>query len=176
MDPAEASQLARHIQDRLANEPSDWNRRELVLALAALPTRDNLTGLNNALADSSSIVRQAACKGLGGIRSTQAIQMLGKTLTGDNDLDVRLAAARELGRHRRPEAVLALVAVLDDQDAALRHRAMRSLADASSQDFGGDANAWKKYAANLMMESSTPLESPRAQLAGADDGDESVAR
>lgn len=166
LEPAESRRLAKEIQERLTTEPSDWNRRELVLALAALQTPETLPGMTNALADPSSTVREAACTGLGSIKSQQAIRLLGNTLATDNNLDVRLAAARELGHHRRPEAVLALAAVLDDPDAALRHRAMVSLGSSAPQDFGGDATAWKQYAANLMMD----MDSPASMVAEQPDG------
>jgi len=58
-------------------------------------------------------------------------------------LDVRMAAARALGRFNQPQATEALVSVLqNDRDVALRQRANASLQAATGKKLPADAKAW----------------------------------
>jgi hypothetical protein len=63
----------------------------------------------------------------------------------DGDLDVRIAAARELGKFEDRAAVQSLGAALDDPDPALQRRAVESLRRISGEDFGNSVPAWRQY-------------------------------
>ena len=75
-----------------------------------------------------------------------ATRLLATALSGDTDVNVRLAAARSLGKIKNdPRAVGALGIALKDQDPALQYRAVASLKEISHQDFGNNVVKWQQY-------------------------------
>jgi hypothetical protein len=59
--------------------------------------------------------------------------------------DVRTVAARRLGGVRDPQVIEALLAALNDTDEHVRAAAATSLKQLTTQDFGGDAEAWRNW-------------------------------
>ena len=82
-------------------------------------------------------------------------------LEQDEDVDVRLAAARALGHFRHPQAVAALGSTLDERDPALRNRGLLALRDAAEVDLGMDLAAWQDHVATVVasLEQDTSLAS-----------------
>jgi len=102
--------------------------------------------LTLAMKDADSAVRIAACRAWGQRGGKEGTQLLAATLGSDSDMDVRLAAARELRRFSDPIAYEALGLALQENDPALQYRALESLREASGKDYGTDLQAWQQFA------------------------------
>jgi len=81
---------------------------------------------------------------------------LNKVLTSDTNVDVRLAAARNMGLTKDPSAIPALADSLSDSDPAMQRRAVESLRLLSKKDFGSDVSAWQQYAKGEQPEMKEP--------------------
>ncbi len=121
-------------------------RAAAVDTLAVFAVSESNEGLRIALHDSDSSVRRTACRAWGKRSDQEAVQQLSETIGSDADIEVRIAAARELGHFRDPVAYQALGLALDDKDPALQYRAVESLKRASGKDYGNDLEAWKTFA------------------------------
>src|SRR5262245_33450612 len=108
MPAAELEETSAHLAARLQEEKSAALRCEFVRTLTAFPTPVAQQALVASTADESASVRALACKGLGRNPSPEGFQALTQAVTADNDLDVRIAAAHELGKFRGFEAPQAL--------------------------------------------------------------------
>ncbi|MBM4088500.1 MAG: HEAT repeat domain-containing protein [Planctomycetes bacterium] len=121
-------------------------RAAAVQALAAFTVPQAADGLRVAVKDGDPLVRIAACKAWGQRASRESPERLAEVLGSDSDVDVRIVAARELGRFNQPLAFQALGLALNDKDPSLRYRAIDSLKKASGRDYGNDVEAWQKFA------------------------------
>ncbi len=144
MSPDERDQVSQDLGRRLQAETSMAIKLELVRALGAFETPMADTALRMALSDPDPEIRRTAVKAWGRRQSPQAIQMLSQTLSSDTDLDVRMAAAAELGNFKDRAAVEALGVALEDSDPALQLRAIESLRLATGRDYGADVAAWRQ--------------------------------
>lgn len=120
-------------------------RAAAVETLAEFDVPESNKGLRVALSDKDATVRETACTAWGQRGDGEALQQLSKTLGSDTDLDVRIAAARELGRFSNPAAYQALGLALQETDPALQYQAMESLRRASGKDYGNDIDAWQRF-------------------------------
>ena len=136
------NQLARQIQI----EPDPLVREIIIETIANFRTPLAQQVLQAGLHDEESAVRIASCHGLGLQGDPAAVINLEKTLRGENDQDVRLAAAEALGSIKTPDSIQALSIALEDRDPALQFVAVESLKSISGQAFGGDVRAWQQYA------------------------------
>jgi HEAT repeat protein len=136
------NQLARQIQI----EPDPLVREIIIETIANFRTPLAQQVLQAGLHDEESAVRIASCLALGSQGDPGAVKNLEGTLRGDNDQDVRIAAAEGLGKIKTPDSIQALAIALEDRDPALQFVAVESLKSASGQDFGGDVRAWRKFA------------------------------
>ena len=102
-----------------------------VLRLSALDasvlSEQSLSWAQDALRDSSWLVRQAGTAVLGDLDNDSATQALSAMLK-DGDARVRKSAVRALGRKRTRPALLALREALYDAEVAVREEALRGLA------------------------------------------------
>lgn len=121
-------------------------RAAAVKALGEFTVPEANEGLRVALTDADAKVRKTACAAWGARGSEEALQRLAETLGTDTDLDVRIAAARELRRFEDPTAYQALGLALQDPDPALQYQAIESLREASGKDYGNDLQAWQRFA------------------------------
>lgn len=146
MNIAEQTHWAQEMTYLLQSQQSSLMRSAAVdtLAVLAVPQADQ--GLAMALKDKESSVRIAGCRAWAQRGGEQAIGRLAEILGSDTDLDVRLAAARGLGRFREPAAYEALGLALDDPDPALQYRAVESLRSSTGRDLGNDLDAWRRLA------------------------------
>lgn len=144
--PAEREQIAADLSVRLKDEQSPVMRAELVRTLGELPTSASQSSLLAAMADESPHVRTAACKALGRQPSSEGFAAVSQAVASDTDLDVRIAAAKELGKFREEGAPAALRPALDDNDPALQLAAMQSLQTLTGQtQYGNSVGSWRDY-------------------------------
>jgi HEAT repeat protein len=161
LSPVDREQIAQLLADRLKNESSPAMRMELARTLGELPAESSQAALTRALADDNPQVRVVACKALGRRQSAESVESLGKVVAEDLDLDVRIAAARELGRFKDPAAAQALRAALDDRDAALQGIAMESLRGITGKrEYANSVPAWRQY-----LDGGNPAPPPAPSIA-----------
>lgn len=134
--------LARQLQQ----EDDNLVRAQLLRTLASIQTPMAASMLKAGTRDSHADVRVACCEAWGRRGGPEAVEMLTEVLQSDLDIDVRLAAARALGEVHDPGTPAALGKALDDDNPALRHRAILSLRRVSDRDFGDDLDAWREFA------------------------------
>lgn len=127
MPPAEKEETAGHLAGRLREERSPALRGEFIRTLAAFRTPAAQQALVAGLTDEAPSVRVLACKALGELPTAEGFQALSTAITSDTELDVRIAAAQQLGKYRKFAAPQALRPALDDRDPALQIAAMQSL-------------------------------------------------
>ncbi len=127
MSPAEREETSAHLAARFREEKSAALRSEFIRTLAVFRTASAQQALAAGLTDEVAGVRVLACKALGEMPSAEGFQALSHAITNDTDLDVRIAAAQQLGKFRSFEAPKALRPALDDRDPALQVAAMQSL-------------------------------------------------
>jgi HEAT repeat protein len=143
--PEKRQQLVTQIATRYREENSRVLRAELIRTLGAFPGASAEETLLVAATDPDPDVRRLACEGLSGRNTAESLNVLAQAVSGDNQLDVRLAAARSLRTYKDPVAVRALGMALDENDAAMQFVAMDSLKSASGKDYGQSLAAWKEY-------------------------------
>jgi HEAT repeat protein len=144
MTPEEREQAAQQLGARLQQERSPTMKRELVRTLGRLQTPMADAALKMALADPDPVIRRTAVEGWGARRTPQAVEELGRTISSDTDLDVRMAAAKALGTFNDRAAIESLGVALDDPDPAMQYCAIQSLRTATGRDYGGDVAAWRQ--------------------------------
>lgn len=106
----------------------------------------------------ASEVRQAACEAWGRRGNAKAVVVLRRVLDGDLDMDVRLTAARELGKIRSPEAEAALATALEDSDPAMQYQAVLSLEKSTGKSLDGNVQQWREYVRRESPRSGNPVE------------------
>jgi HEAT repeat protein len=146
MSPAERDDTAAHLAARLKEEKSPALRAEFVRTLSAFPSPIAQQAVVASLNDEAASVRVLACKALGQSPSAEGFQALSQAVTTDNDLDVRVVAARELGKFRGFEAPKALRPALDDRDPALQLAAMQSLEALDGHtEYRRNVTVWREH-------------------------------
>jgi len=159
--PVEREQIAQQLAGRLKDEPSAAMRMELARTLGELPAEASHAALAATLTDENPQVRVVVCKALGRQQSAASLESLGKAVAEDTDLDVRIAAARELGHFQDPAAAQALRPALDDRDAALQGMAMQSLRSVTGKrEFANSVPTWRQY-----LDGGNPAPPPGPSLA-----------
>lgn len=134
------------LQHILQHHDNPLLRAAAVKTLAEFAVPEANEGLRVALTDSDATVRQTACAAWGARGGDEAMQRLAEMLDTEKELDVRIAAARELRRFQAPTAYRALGLALQDPDPALQYQAVESLREASGKDYGNDLQAWRQFA------------------------------
>ena len=157
----EQERVAQELARRLQEEQNSVMRSELLRTMGALDAPTALASIQAALTDEHPQVRVAACKALGRHPSAESLQSLGTVLTTDADLDVRIAAARELGKSSDPAAAKTLRPALDDNDAGLQLVAMDSLRTLTGRtQYGNHVPTWRQY-----LDGGEPAPPPGPSLA-----------
>jgi HEAT repeat protein len=146
LQPAEREQIAADLAARLKDEQSPVMRAELIRALGELPTATSQSSILAAMTDETPHVRAAACRALGRHPSSEGFTAVSQAVASDTDLDVRIAAAKELGKFREEGAPQALRPALDDNDPALQLAAMQSLQSLTGRtQYGSSVGTWREY-------------------------------
>jgi len=147
LPPAEQQRLSGELGRMIQEEKNSLLAREMVRTLAAFPTAESLEGLKAATEHSDADVRAVACEAWRRKGGQAGLDTLVKVLSSDTDLDVRIAAARELGGFRQQAAIDALGAALEDPNPALQYRCVQSLKEITGRDLGENVSAWKQFVA-----------------------------
>ncbi|MHB8863575.1 MAG: HEAT repeat domain-containing protein [Pirellulaceae bacterium] len=134
------------LQHIISTHSNPLLRAACVETLVLFSVPESSEGLRLALQDTDATVRQAACRAWGSRGGQEAMELLAERLGSDSQKDVKLAAARELGRFSDPVAYQALGLALQDGDAALQYRAIESLKQSSRKNFGNNLQAWQQFA------------------------------
>ncbi len=145
MSQAEQAGVARDLITALQDDPSPVYRGQVVRTLSLLTNPVASEGLQLALQDDDPDVRIEACKAWSRRGGPDAVPTLAGVVGTDTNLDVRVAATRELANFKEPAAVSALGVALDDADPALQYRAVQSLKSVTDKDFGNNVPAWRQY-------------------------------
>jgi HEAT repeat protein len=149
MGPQRQDQVSYELAEELTDSENPLVRIELARTLGALKTQIADDALRSATKDDDANVRVALCETFS---RRGDVRMLAEILASDGDDQVRLAAARGLGSIADPDAETqrfirqSLSVALEDPNPALQHRAVLALKDATGQDFGGDMEAWRRFA------------------------------
>lgn len=144
--PAEKERYAQTIADRLNIETNAVLRQRLVRGLGDCNGVLAFQTLSIYSGDLDSGVRTAACEAFGKLQTPESAQALANVISNDKDLDVRLAAARELTNYpNNPDAIRSLGAMLDDANPAAQYRAVQSLRVVTRRDLGDSVAAWREY-------------------------------
>ena len=161
MPPAERDETATQLAARLKEEKSAALRAEFVRTLAAFPTPIAQQAIVESTADEVASVRVIACKALGHKPTAEGFQALSHAVTDDNDLDVRIVAARELGKYRGFEATKSLRPALDDRDPALQLAAMQSLEAVDGHtEYRRNVGVWREH-----LDGGSPAPPPPPSIA-----------
>jgi hypothetical protein len=161
LPPAERDYVATQLAQRLAEEKSQVLRIELVRTLAEFPTETAQAAVVHSLTDEAASVRVAACKAIGRQPAQAGFQALSQAVQNDADLDVRIAATKELGNFKGFAAPQALRPALDDRDPALQLAAMRSLETLTGRtEYRNSAVAWRQF-----LDGGNPTAPPPPTLA-----------
>jgi hypothetical protein len=161
MPASEREEIAIQLSERLKDEQSPVLRAELVRTLGEFPTAPAQQAVQSALSDQAVNVRIAACKALGRYPAAEGFEALSHSVTSDADLDVRIAAARELRNFRGFDAPKALRPALDDRDPALQLAAMQSLESlAGHTEYRRSAATWREY-----LDGGNPAPPPAPSIA-----------
>jgi HEAT repeat protein len=162
MPPAEQEQVAFHLSERLREEKSPVLRGELVRTLGEFPAESAKQAVLQSLIDEAPAVRVAACKAMGRHPTAdECFQALSRTVTSDADVDVRIAAAHELGKFRGFAAPKALRPALDERDPALQLAVIQSLESlAGHQEYRRHPTTWREF-----LDGGNPAPPPPPSLA-----------
>jgi HEAT repeat protein len=166
MAPADQESAVAELTQRLKDERSPVMRAELIRTLGAFAVPAAHSAVLASMTDESGHVRIAACKSLSRWPSREGLQALTQAISGDSDLDVRIAAAREMRGFRQFEAgevdiPQALRPALDDNDPALQLAAMQSLQSLTGRtEYGQSVATWREY-----LDGNDPAPPPGPSLA-----------
>jgi len=146
MPAEEREQTASHLAARLREERSPVLRAAFVRTLGAFDTPAAHQALVACMSDDAANVRVVACSALSKYRTPAGFQALSQAVASDSDLDVKIAAARELGNFRDFEAPKALRPALDERDPALQLAAMQSLEQvAGHTEYRRNIAVWREH-------------------------------
>jgi hypothetical protein len=157
--PADQERVSQELAKQIHDEQDPLIRRHIVRTLGYYQTTVSTTVLKLAVADADTEVRIAACESWGRRGGAEAVEVLSGLLAGDTNIDVRLAAARAIGKTKDKSAVAPLAEALVDSNPAIQHRVVSSLKEVSGKDFGNDVNVWRAYA------KGEPVQEPTVSVA-----------
>lgn len=146
LPPDQQAAKAMELSQRYRVETDPLLRAQVVRAISRCAHPAAGETLSAALHDSDRDVRRAACEGWGDHGGPQAPVLLGQAIRKDKSMDVRIEAARALGKLKDPEVVQMLAPALDDPDPALQYRAVQSLRQSTGKDFGDNVVSWREFA------------------------------
>jgi len=154
--PAEREQVTSQLAAQVQVEKDPLIRRQLLRTMAAYETDTSGIVLRAALNDPDAVTRVIACQLAAERKDQLAVTELAALVQSDTSVDVRIAAARALGRFEDARIVPSLGAALNDRDPALQLAAIDSLRATTGEDFGNDVVAWRQFVRGETPEKPTP--------------------
>ncbi len=154
----EQAPITAGLTDAIRAEDDPIVLAQKIRILGEYPSAAADAELEVALQHADGEVRQAACEAWGRRANARTVAVLQGVLDGDLDMDVRLTAARELGKIRSPEAVAVLATALEDDDPAMQYQAVLSLEKSTGKNLDGNVQRWRQYARNELPNSDNPVE------------------
>lgn len=145
MSPEEQERASTELARRLTEEDDTLIRAQILRTMAVLPTSTARAMLSAGLQDQDPDVRVACCEALAHRRGDDALQLLCETVNSDTNEDVRLAAARGLGKLGDQRGIPALAPLLDEENPAMRYRAIQSLEAISGRKYD-TLDEWRTFA------------------------------
>jgi HEAT repeat protein len=146
--PVEQEAISKRLAVMIEKEKDHLVREQILTTLAVYPTPLAARVLSAGMNDPEPDVRISCCRAWAKRGGHEAAERLSHSLINDNNFDVRLAAARGLGKVKDRSAVQPLADALADSDPAMQYRAIESLKVISGKDYGNDLEAWRQYAKN----------------------------
>lgn len=147
LSPGEQAAYINQLAVLIRSDSNPVIRAEVVRTLALFPNQAILSPLRQAMTDEEPSVRIAACRAWGKVGGSEGLQSLAERVSKDENLDVKICAAKELGQFQDQAAVVALGPALDESDPALQYQAMQSLKSCSGRDFGVNVASWREFVA-----------------------------
>jgi HEAT repeat protein len=157
----EQQKVATELAAMISKEQDPLVRKAIIKALGTIPNDSSTAVLAVGIKDPDAQVREQVCfawgrraeaaakQGAGASpdpTKETALRILAGALSSDTNIDVRLAAARNLGRLKNDSrAISALGLALKDADPALQYFTVASLKEVSGKDFGSDVGRWEQY-------------------------------
>ncbi len=129
-------------------------KQAVLQTLAVFPGPQAEQTLSDGLSDAAPVVRIAACRAWASRGGSAAAAALRTAFTQEDNLDVRLQAARALGQLGGEQAVETLALGLDDPDPAIQYRSMLALNKATGFGIRPDVIAWRER----LQRSQSPVE------------------
>ncbi len=144
--PQQKQETVIQLATAIRGEGDPSIRAEIVRTLGFYPGDVADGVLHAAVGDPSTDVQQAACEAWGRRGNGQAALVLQRVVEDEEAYSqVRIGAARALGRIKDQSAVHALGSALEDRNPALQYQAVLSLRELTGEDLGNDVNRWRQY-------------------------------
>jgi len=155
--PEEQEMFAAEMARQMPNE-NDFNVRMAIIKIMGQMDAPSAKAILFAgMKDPEPEIRAACCESWGKHPSPETTRMLAETLSGDTELDVRMAAAKALSTAHDKDAVAALGRALDDPDPGMQYCVFESLRKVTGKRVGDDVDAWKEIAARA----NPPIDQPK---------------
>ncbi len=122
-----------------------YDRERGCEALAILGNDDAIPTLVEAAGHGLYSVRQQAARALGSFQGEAARNALGKMVTSDSNIGVRIEAAKAIGAQKDKLSVLALIKGLSDSSGPVKTAVHKAIIDVTGLDIGMDPEAWEKW-------------------------------
>lgn len=144
--PEEQERISNDLVQKIRFEQDPLVRLQIVRTLALYPTAIANDVLEAGLNDQDEGVRIFCCQAWGKRGGKRAVELLGKVIEQDKDIDVQLAATRGLGNIRSRSALVKLLPALKSKNPALKHLAVESARSISGKELDNNVNTWIAYA------------------------------
>lgn len=141
-DSAEQQELVKNLAMKLPGESDPLVREAILKACSAYRTPLARKALIAGLQDQNLYVRQTCCNKLGSSQVVEAIDELARVAQADEVFEVRLAAAKALGKTGSPNAHKGLVAVLEDPNPAMQLTGVEAMRNLTGRDLGNNVAAY----------------------------------
>jgi len=145
--PEEQEAFAAEMARQMPNE-TDFNVRMAVIKIMGQMNAPSAKAILYAgMKDPEAEIRATCCEAWGQHPSPVTTRMLAEVLSGDTDLDVRMAAAKALSSAHDKGAIAALGRALEDPDPGMKYCVFESLRKVTGKkDVGDDLDKWREIA------------------------------
>lgn len=133
-------------RDYLIDESDPQVRSSIDTALVKRLRALILLALRAAVVSREAYVREEAVRGMETLADADGQEVVLRQFEFETDRRVRAEMVEYFGRIATPEAVAALVPLLEDPDASLRHESRQALARIAGQDLGIRRRTWERWA------------------------------